>query len=282
MKVWITHVGIFLLTISASIGQETMIVGDDPCSGKTWVWKDQLFQDTSQTYIEAVKDLYLHKERVPIEQFNFNGCHELEVNVSRNGSSDSLIISSGINVDSIRKEVYALFKISDFDFSHFNSRDEFKLYDLVVIDSLNLDYRDVVGNPQYPEGMPNSEIVQVGQRRNRLADFSGHYRYFPTVSSLRYQRHINPIVLNPELDLTLPTRPRAFLSSDSTMIALYIFGSPNREYQTREPLVRPPRYMIRILGFTRWQGSTNYFVVPPSLLVLYGFEYGGCFDKAYF
>lgn len=164
MKIWVVYLGIFLLTICTSFGQG-IIIGGDPCSGKTWLWEDHLFQDTSQTYIEAVKDLYLHKERVSIDLFNFNECNELKVNISRNGYSDSLIISTGINVDSIRKEVYALFKISHFDFSQFNPADEFNFYDLAVIDSLNLDYRDVVGYAQYPVGMPNSEIVQVGQKK---------------------------------------------------------------------------------------------------------------------
>ncbi len=261
---------IFTLNISLS---QTILSDVDPCSGKVRrIPEGPLLFDTSQVYSEAVAFLYLQKRKIPITPFPISNSMELGVSVYRESGSNVLTVSSSVEIDNKMSGVYANFKITDYDFSNHNPLDLYSLYELVFADSLGIDIRDICGYPEYPEDMPNSHLAEIGRK----------YLNKKSISRWERKKYLNPVVINPELNLALPTRPRAFISSDSSMLVLYIFTAPDKRYQLDYASSGPGRCLMRILVTLKRPRRLDYMVVPAWLFGRYGFESGGCFENAYF
>ena len=274
MRVTIICFYLVISTLNFSFSQ--VILPDvNPCSDKVWsVPTGPILFDTTQVYSEAVANLYLQQEKIPITPFPLSNSQELGVSIYRESGSGVLTISSSVEIDKKISEVYANFKITDYDFSNHDPLDLYNLYELVFADSLGLDIRDICGYPEFPEDMPNSHLVEIGRK-----SFNSNKE---NISRCQRKKHLNPVVINPELNITLPTRPRAFVSSDSSMLVLYIFTAPDRRYQLDYASSGPGRCLMRILITLKQPRKIEYMVVPAGLFGRYGFEFGGCFENAYF
>jgi len=272
MRDTIIYFFLVITTLNFSFSQE-IIPNVNPCSGKVWsIPAGPILFDTTQVYSEAVENLYLQQEKIPITLFPLSSSKELGVSIYRESDSNVLTVSSSVEIENKISEIYANFRITDFDFSSYDPSDLYKLYELVFADSLGLDIRDICGYPLYPEDMPNSHLMEIGCKG----------LYSNKDSRWQRKRYLHPVVVNPEVNIALPTRPRAFISSDSSMLVLYIFTAPDRRYQLDYAMSGPGRCLMRILVTLKRPRKIEYMVVPAWLFGRYGFEYGGCFEKAYF
>lgn len=274
MRVTIVCFCLVISSLNFPFSQE-ILPDINPCSDKVYrIPEGPISFDTAQVYSEAVANLYLKKEKVPLTPFPISKSIELGVSISRERDSNVLRVSSSVTIEKKMSEIYASFKITDFDFSTHEPSDLYHLYELAFADSLGLDIRNICGYPLYPEDMPNSHLMELGCK---------HLNSNKEISS-RWQRkkYLNPVVINPELNITLPTRPRAFISSDSSMLVLYIFTAPDRRYQLDYANSGPGRCLMRILVTLQRPKKIEYLVVPAWLFGRYGFESGGCFENAYF